>query len=169
MNLLITVEDINKAIASISKRGKQLDNDIHVAGVSCLKHCDAHGDSTLLDKLVQAMPKGSRKAAFCEWALAYGNVRMLNRENKADKSAIEQGRLFAKDKSKTYDEAGAIANHWVDFKPEPDLLTTFDVHAQVAALISKYNKAINKGVDIEGKADAAKELRTLLSQLEVEA
>ena len=168
MKLLSNVTEINKAIASISKRGKQLDNDIHVAGVSCLKHCDAHGDSTLLDKLVQAMPKGSRKAAFCEWALAYGNVRMLDRENKADKSAIEQGRLFAKDKSKTYDEAGAIANKWYDFKPEPDLLTTFDASAMVTSMMKRLAKAQKQGAEVTGQDDALKQLRALMQQLETQ-
>lgn len=168
MKLLLNVAEINKAIESINRRGKQLDTDIHVAGVSVLKHVAEHGDTTLLDKLVGAMPKGSRKSAFCEWALAYGNVRMLDRANDADKLAIEQGRLFAKDKSKDFNEVEAIANKWYDFKPEADLLTTFDAAAMVASMMKRLAKAQKQGVEVTGQGEALKQLRALAQQLETQ-
>lgn len=168
MKLLTTTTEINKAIESIERRGKQLDTDIHVAGVSVLKHVAEHGDTTLLDKLVSAMPKGSRKSAFCEWALAYGNVRMLDRANDADKPAIDQGRLFAKDKTKEFNEVEAIANKWYDFKPEPDLLTTFDAAAMVSAMIKRMTKAQQQGAAVTGQGEALKQLRALTQQLETQ-
>lgn len=161
MKLHTSVKEINTAIESIARRGKILDHDIHRAGVSCLKHAAEHGDTTLLDKLVLAMPQGSRKHAFMEWALAYGNVRALDRGNDADKAAIEQGRIFAKDKAKQYDEAGAIANAWYNFKPEPDLLTTFDVQKAVAQLIKRATNATKEGATLEGVDEALKSLEAL--------
>ena len=161
MKLLTDVKSINAAIASIERRGKILDHDIHVAGVSCLKHAAEHGDTTLLDKLVNAMPKGSRKSAFCEWALAFGNVRMLDRSNEADKDAIAKDRLFAKDKSKEYNEVEAIAKKWYDFKPEPDLLTTFDVQKAVAQLVKRATNATKEGATLEGVDEALKSLEAL--------
>lgn len=165
MKLHTSVKEINTAIESIARRGKILDHDIHRAGVSCIKHAAEHGDTTLLDKLVLAMPQGSRKHAFMEWALAYGNVRALDRGNDADKAAIEQGRIFAKDKSKEYDEAGAIANAWYNFKPEPDLLTAFDVHKAVAQLVKRVSKATKDGTALENIDDALKALESLKQSL----
>lgn len=166
MKLITETSLINKAIESIAKRGQKLDHDIHVAGVSVLQHVDVHGDTTLLDKLVNAMPKGSRKGAFCEWAVAFGNVRMLDRSNDADKLAIEQGRLFAKDKSKAFDLDGAIGTAWHEFKPEPDLLTTFDAAKMVAALVKRYGKAVKDGAEITGQEAALSSLKALMQSME---
>lgn len=58
-------------IASIGKRGKKLDTDIHLAAVSCLYHTREHGDWTLFQKLCLAMPKSGRVKALCTWAEAF--------------------------------------------------------------------------------------------------
>jgi hypothetical protein len=168
MKLLTDVSAINKAIESIAKRGAKLDHDIQVAAVSCLNHVNEHGDTTVLDKLVLAMPKGARKSALTEWACAFGNVRMLDRSNQHDQNAIEQGRLFAKDKTKTFDLDGAIANMWYDFKPEPDLLTTFDAAKMVQAMVKRYNKAVKDGAAIDGIDDAKAQLAALMQSLDVQ-
>lgn len=165
MKLLTTTVEINKAIESIAKRGQKLDADIHVAGVSVLKHVAEHGDTTLLDKLVLAMPKGSRKSAFCEWALAFGNVRMLDRSDSADAAAIEQGRLFAKDKTKQFDEVGAIAKKWYEFKPEPDLLQSFDAAAEVKRMMSRYTKAVKSNGDVVVTPESIAAMESLLQSL----
>lgn len=165
MKLLTTTEAINKAIESIARRGKQLDHDIQVTGVSCLAHVAEHGDTTILDKLVNAMPKGSRKTAFCEWALAYGNIRMLDRGNERDADAIAQGRLFAKDKTKDFNLEGAWENMWYDFKPEKDLLDTFDAAKMVAMMMKKFTQATRQGAKIEGTAEAEKQLNALMQAL----
>ena len=166
MKLLTNTTDIQKAIESIAKRGLKLDNDIHVAGVSVLEHVALHGDTTLLDKLVAAMPKGSRKSMFCEWACHFGCVRMLDRSDEADKAAIEQGRLFKKDKTKQHDLEGMIAMAWYNFKPEPDLLDTFDAAKMVASMMRKYNNAVKQGAKIEGGDAAITSLKALMQSLE---
>lgn len=165
MKLLVSVEEINKAIASIQRRGKQLDLDIQQVGVSCLAHVNEHGDTTILDKLVNAMPKGARKSAFCEWALAYGNIRMLERSNERDADAIALGRLFAKDKSKDFNLQGALDNMWFDFKPEKDLLDTFDAGKMVALMVKKFTQATRSGAKIEGTSEAEKQLLALAQML----
>lgn len=168
VQLLTTAAEINKSITSIATRGKKLDNDIQLTGVSCLNHVALHGDTTLLDKLVNAMPKGARKGAFCEWAVKYGMVRMLDRANPDDAVAIAQGRLFAKDKTKSFSVEDAFANKWWDAKPEPDLLTTFDAAKMVTQLVKKYTAAQKaEGVEIVGQGDALKTLRAFMQSLEV--
>ena len=75
---------------------------------------------------------------------------MLDRSDEADKAAIEQGRLFKKDKTKKHDLDGMIATAWYNFKPEPDLLDTFDAAKMVAAMMCRYNNAVKQGAKIEG-------------------
>ena len=154
-----------KAIKSIAVRGQKLDHDIHVAGVSCLAHIAEHSNTTLLNDLVNALPKGARKHAFVEWALAYGNVSLLDKSLDGDKDKIDKGQVFKLDRSKEYNQEQAIANAWYNFKPEADLLTAFDVHKAVAQLVKRVSKASKDGATLEGVQDALKALRALEQQL----
>ena len=123
----------------------------------------------MLNDLVNALPKGARKHAFVEWALAYGNVRVLDRSNEADADKIAKGQVFALDRSKQFDLDGAIANAWYNFRPEPDLLTAFDVHEAVAQLVKRVTKASRDGATLEGVQDALKQLKALEQQLNMSA
>lgn len=163
MKLIVSAALITKAIASIQNRGGKLDNDIHVAGVSVLAHAFEHGDTTLADKLVHAMPKGARKLALVEWMLAYGTVAKL--DPKQDKDAVAAGRLFKLDKSKRYDEAGAMAESWVEFKPDAAVLTAFDAQAAVASVLSRLKKATEGKLEIKGAAEARAQAKALVAAL----
>ena len=163
MQIIKTAALITKAITSIAGRGKALDKDIHIAGVSVLAHANEHGDTTLADKLVQAMPKGARKLALVEWMLAYGQLAKL--DPKLDKDAIAAGRLFKLDRSRTYNEAGAIETSWTEFKPEAAVHTAFDAQAAVTSLLARLNKAAADGLTIEGKAEALVKAQALVAAL----
>ncbi len=156
MQIIKTAALITKAINSIAGRGAKLDHDIHVAGVSVLAHASEHGDTTLCDKLVQAMPKGGRKLALVEWMLAYGQIAKL--DPKLDKDAIAAGRLFKLDRSRTYNEVGAVEKSWTEFKPE----------AAVTSLLARLNKAAKDGLTIEGRAEALAKAQELIAALSAE-
>lgn len=57
-----------ESVDSVARKGKSLDTLIHKTGVSCMYHAQQHGDVTLLEKLVEAMPKSSRRKALITWA-----------------------------------------------------------------------------------------------------
>lgn len=164
MNIIKGKAAIEKAIASIAGRGKKLDEDIHKAGVACLAHASEHGDTSLLDSLVAAMPRGSRKLALVEWALAYGQVVVLDK-----KTAKDTGRTFGLDRTKTLDLEQAIENPWMDFRAEPDPATAFDAQAAVVAVLRKLGKARQDGLAVENQALALKEARALVKALEATA
>ena len=81
-NLIKDAKKLGTLINSISKRGKQLDQDIHNAGVSCLYHAEQFGDTTLLDKLVLAMPKSGRAKALVKWAEDFSMLAFNKEENR---------------------------------------------------------------------------------------
>ena len=164
LKIITSAALITKAIASIQNRGGKLDTDIHAAGVSVLKHAAEHGDTTLADKLVQAMPKGGRKLALVEWMLAYGAIALLDAKN--DKDAIAAGRLFKLQKAKQYDEAGAIAESWTEFRKEAAVLTAFDAQAAVASVLARFKKASEGKLENKGKAEALAQARALVAALE---
>lgn len=98
---------IDKAISSIKSRGKKLDNDIHVAACSCINHIELHGDVTLLNRLIEAMPKGSRVNALRDFVGSFAKVD-YNEETKA----------FDYNKKKVTLLQEAMEISWVEFKPE---------------------------------------------------
>jgi len=163
MQIIKGSTELNKAIASIANRGAKLDSDIHRAGVSVIAHASEHGDSTLADKLVQAMPKGGRKLALVEWMLAHGQVALL-----AAKEAKETGRTFKLDRTRDLNIEGAIEKSWTEFRKEAPVHTAFDAQAAVKALLAKMNAASAKGLSIENKAAALSDAKALVALLEVQ-
>src|SRR5690606_7574440 len=97
--------------------------------------------------LVNAMPKGSRKLALVEWALAYGQVVVLDK-----KTAKDTGRTFGLDRTKTLDLEQAIENPWMEFRAEPDPATAFDAQAAVQSVLRKLAKARQAGLTVDNQA-----------------
>ena len=77
-----TAADVDKFIVSIKNRGAKLDHDIHSAAMACLNHADKHGDTTLMVRLLMALPKSTRRNALGQWAVAFGKF-MQNPDAKA--------------------------------------------------------------------------------------
>ena len=165
----MTAAEINKAILSIANRGKKLDADIQTAGLSILNHVQEHGDSTLADKLVLALPKGSRKLALTEWLLAFGKLRILKKTNVDDAARIQAGALFAYDKTKSTDIESASAKPWFEFKPEASPLTAFDAQAAVQGVLRQLAKAQAGGLNIKNRAHAVEAAQKLLAALQAPA
>lgn len=163
MQIIKGSAEINKAIASIANRGAKLDGDIHKAGVSVLAHASEHGDTTLADKLVQAMPKGGRKLALVEWMLAHGQLALMDKAE-----AKDTGRLFKLDRERKLDVEGAIGTPWTEFKKEAAVHTAFDAQAAVASLLKRMRDAAKKGLDVKGKAEALADAEALVVLLKGE-
>lgn len=163
MQIIKGAAEIKKAITSINNRGAKLDADIHKAGVAVLAHASEHGDTTLADSLVNAMPKGGRKLALVEWMLAHGQIAKL--DPKADKDAIASGRIFKLDRTRTLDIEGAIKDSWVEFKKEAAVHTAFDAQAAVKAVLARLKAANEKGLTVENKALALAEAQALVAAL----
>lgn len=106
---------IKKVIDAIARTGKKLDLDIHTAAVSCLNHAQQHGDVTLCTRLVDAMPKSSRRKALIHWFASFGPLAYSDKEKKF---RVAKGRDI-----KPYDIEGATEKPFYDFtaerNPEP--------------------------------------------------
>lgn len=106
---LENVKQISSRIASIAKRGKRLDLDIHFCSVQCLLHAMDSGDMTLATRLVDAMPKSGRRKALVAWFRAFGPFNYTE----------DNG--FSKDKgsdARKYDVETANDNPFYDFTQE---------------------------------------------------
>lgn len=162
LKLIVGTANIDKAIASIANRGKKLDGDIQLAAVSILDHVEQHGDVTLADRLLAAMPKGARKLALVEFLLAFGKLRVLDKANKDDAVRIAAGATFAHDKTKQTNIEGASEKPWYEFKQEKAAIEAFDVQAAVAQLLTRVSKLQADGTVKIEHADLVEKLAALV-------
>jgi hypothetical protein len=147
-NLILGTDAISKAINSINTRGRKLDNDIQLAGMSVINHVELHGDITLVNRLVDAMPNGSRVNALRSWISAFGKV-IYNEETKS----------FDYNKLGKTDLDGGAEKVWFEFKPEAEF--SFDLAKAFASLLKSAENAGKKA-----KSDAIKIDPALLTKLQ---
>lgn len=126
MKLIIGTDAINAAIKSIKTRGAKLDKDIQRAALSTMNHHSEHGDVTLINRLIDAMPSGSRVNALRAFIETFGAVS-YDEENK---------RFIHKRGAKArVDEAAKVM--WTDFKPETAYVPITDPHKLVKQLLKR--------------------------------
>lgn len=130
MKLFTTQADIVTAIESIRTTGKKLDLMIQTAACSIIAHVEKHGDITLINTLVDAMPNGSRVNALRDYMTNFSKG-----------TYDDESKAFKFDKTKTTNQAGAEAIMWTEFSPEKPYVA-FDLNALLAGLLKKADKAL---------------------------
>lgn len=148
VTILNSTKEIETAIASIKNRGAKLDESIQQAGVSVILHLDKSGDTTLADRLFNAMPNGARRLALVEWLVTYGKMRVLKSNNKEDAKAIKAGRVFQYMHERVTDQAGAESKMWYEFRKESAPQEVFDVQSAFLSLMNRIKHAQSKGLTI---------------------
>lgn len=124
-------------IAKIKTAGTKLDSMIQQALQCGAIHAHKHSDAALLQKLLDALPKGSRSVAVKDWMMKYApigfnekGVLVFNRpyDNKDEASRA------------TAIAACEAAMHWTDCKPEQPFVP-FDLDKALASLLKKAKAA----------------------------
>lgn len=163
--LLTGAANIQKAVDSIGRRGARLDDEIQHAGLSILAHVEAHSDTTLADRLFNAMPKGSRREMLAEWFFAFGKMRALSKADAAESERLKAGHHFKYDSARGTDMEGAAAKHWNTMRKQAAAADAFDAGKAVAAVLARLQSASTKGLSIQGRAEALAHLRELQAAL----
>lgn len=146
---------IDAAIASIGRRGAKMDRDIQQAAISAMAHHAQHGDVTLVNRLVDAMPNGSRVNALRDFILNHGAVS-YDSESKAF--------VHTKGKDARIEQAQGVM--WTEFKPEPEY-KPYDAIAAIKAVIDRASKA-DKSKGDKVPAGLTTRLGDLVAELEQE-
>lgn len=135
MKLFTDTKQIELAIKSIQSRGSKLQKDIHLCAVSCLAHIEKHGDITLLNRLMAALPGGWRSNAIKGWAEDFGKVNWDNTQ-----------KAFVYDKAKKSNIEGAIATSPEEYKPEVEY-KPLDLAEAIKALVKKAQERVGSETD----------------------
>lgn len=137
--LITEGKDLNSLIKSIANRGKLLDRDLHIAGVSALYHAYTHGSTAFAQQLVEAIGSSGRKGALKKWLFHFGCF-MVKEDNKTfgiDKDLKAKGYdAIAKD---------AIETPFWELTADKDDQEFVDAMAQVQSLIKRLTTAKTKG------------------------
>ena len=127
--LISGAANIKAAIDSIERRGKKYDHDVQIAALSAMQHHAEHGDVTLVNRLVDAMPKGSRVNALREFIETFGAVRFDTESKKF---------LHTKGKEFRLDDAMKIM--WNEFKPEQAYQPIVDPFKRFDQLVTQFER-----------------------------
>ena len=132
-----TINEINAAIAKISKTGAAFDKLVHETAVSVAEHFSKYKDTGLVNRLYLAMPKGARSSALSSWLLKYVAV-IPNTDIKTKK---EKPFVSAKDAAgewtKETDALAGAQDPWYNHKPEKPVDIEFDMLTMVKAMLRK--------------------------------
>lgn len=140
---LMTSKALDAGIASISKRAKALDADIHKYGVQALLHAETHNDPRKLDNLLKALGKAHRAEAFKLWVSAFSPI-VWNGDGAIGMHKEKNKKGEANAKYVPFNVLGADAIPFWDFTVENKgkALTLEAMKKIVAALDAKLTKAI---------------------------
>jgi len=155
MKLYTETAAFDAALVSIANRGKKLDADIHKFAVSAALHTAVHGQPHYVNKLIEAMPKGSRVNALREWFSLFGPVE-YNSDTKlfvTDKDHAKQmvAELAEGHVVPTDIETG-ITTPWTDLKPEGGY-KPMDFTAEILKAVGKAQDRLEKAEDKGDKID----------------
>lgn len=141
---LLSIKQCNAAISNIKMNGKALDGAIQDVGLSVIQHCAANGEVSLAIKLLNAMPRGSRRTALVAWFVEFGPIAVELDKAKAKTHPLVFNKLGA------LDVAGAAEKPWFECKPEKALADEFDFTSRLNALLKQAANAAEKGLTVKG-------------------
>jgi hypothetical protein len=163
---------VDAEIKWIGGTGKKMDGSIHATAVACIylsmPHLDGgHNCAIRAERLVNAMPKGSRVKALVAWFTRFSNIRLIRQEDGSYKGAVLKP--TAKD-YKDADPQTALTKPFYSVEEKDVDPAAFDDQAfakAVAALI-KRAKSDNAALGAEGLAALAdlEVLKVKLPELE---
>lgn len=145
MKLIEGAASIRREIGLIKTAGIKFEMRVHIAACSLLQHIDKHGDMSMVEPLLEALPGLTRKNALRDWFINYGKLQYDGDTKKI---------VYAKDRS-TKLTAAWETPFW-EFKPEA-AYKPMDLVASVNKIIAEAEKRakLSKGDRIDPEVLAA--------------
>lgn len=149
-----TQKQILTAIQHIAITGKGLDDAVQSVGLDVLQHVELHGEVSLANKLLKALPKGARAKALADWFNRFGKITV-----NTDRTTAKEFPLVYCKEGQTNLE-GAAGMPWYKCKQDKPLAVEFDFAGQLMSLLKRANEAASKGLEVKG-ADVLAKLNAL--------
>ena len=141
MKLITGKSKIMAAIALVASSGKKWENDVQVLAMSTMAHSAKHRECSLMNSLVDAMPKGGRANALRAYFDKFSCGTYVEAQGKTPAH-------FSFDKDKKHDHKGAAETTWSTFKPETPY-QPIDICRQLELLLNRVEKDTKTEYDTE--------------------
>lgn len=141
-------ENIDKGIAWVRSTGAKFDAMVHAIAVAILVHAKDTGDCSRMAKLVEAMPRSSRRAALIRWTTAFSPVAVTQDKTKGTFRA--KLRRVGDKNYNPFNIDGARANPYYDWDKSEDnalaaLLVAADANDKIIKLADYLENKVNEG------------------------
>lgn len=133
-NTLMSVAAFDGLLNKITKTGGVLNARIQIAAVTAVGYSIVHGDVRPANRLLVAMPKGTRRDALVKWMEVHGHVAYMKGDKKFAhfKTAAE------------FDEAKLMKAPWYGAKKEAEPTSVYDVSAEFDKFVERIEKSIER-------------------------
>ena len=140
---------IDKAILSFARKGKALDDYGHMLACSIVQHVFKHRESSLVNKMIEALPQQARSNALKEYFESNSPITW-----DAERKAF----VFSKERAKIMDATDSItqakAIPFYTFKKEAEY-KPLDLNLALAVLIKRAEKRLEAGLQAGDNIDPA--------------
>lgn len=121
---ILSAAECATAIGRIAAGGKSLQARIHTVAVSTLEHAREHGDTSLVTRLLDALPNGIRVKSLAHWFSHFSDGQLVLSQDK-NKSWKHNTEKFKDRVKERFDIAGAAQTTFADLTNEkaPETLT----------------------------------------------
>ena len=150
---------IARKIGELKRSGATFQAKVVEVEMAAMRHAEKHGDSTLLTRLIVAMPQGVRVKALIKHIVDHTPYRFDEKLQilvKPKKSA----KVFL------IDEAKAVPF----YEYTTETVSAFDIDKAIQSALSlqsRYEKAVEKGQEIKGDKDKLKAVIQQLNNIKV--
>lgn len=155
---LLSLQETGTRIEALAISAKNVQEEIHLIGVSCLAHARDHGDIRPMQNLLNALPNGQRVRGLVAWARNFSSKKLSMKQDASKAWVVEiQSERVTEDFK--VDEAMAIT--FADYTAEKDP-TTVTVESMIRNLSrTANNDELHEGTNVpkvspEARAEAAK-------------
>ncbi|NUX98751.1 hypothetical protein [Paraburkholderia youngii] len=128
-----TVEFINAAIESIRKKGAAFDKLVQDTALDVLDHAHKHNDLDIVNRLIVAMPKGSKGQSLAVWFCKFGKLK----PNDTKEKELLATKPLVWNKDAALDRAKAEATPWHSVLKDKPLIEVYDIEAKFAAFMKQ--------------------------------
>lgn len=137
---LLTAADLLAAIPALKQDADSVQERVHLYAVSGLDHVRAHGDTTGVVALMNALPRGQRVKALAFWFKKFSNSKLILTMDKDSK--VWTAKLSKQRLESDYDINGAEAITFADLTDERDPQST-TVEGLLKSLVGKSTNSEN--------------------------
>jgi hypothetical protein len=149
---VMEVGTLAKLIKMIGRQKVRIDNMIQTAAVQAIAQSIVFRNSTPAAQLFEAVGVSSRRDALVKYFEMFGNLCWSKREKKVifyDVAKVENKPELAWNDEYS---AKVAAYVWHKAKPEPKLVSSYDVEEKVSQLIDNLRKSAKRGITLENAA-----------------